>query len=93
MSSQDIRPAWFTLEAGPWSTVVNPDTTYLENGIDDNGDFIIARGQEKTITVSYRLWEPTFPKDQWGHMRDLPYQLAYLDHPEKYVIPLSEAVK
>ena len=93
MSSQDIRPAWFTLEAGPWSTVVNKNTICLENQVGEKSDITIASGQERTLVASYRLWEPTFLDDQWEHVLDLPYQLAYLDYPEKHVIPLSDALK
>lgn len=87
-SNQDFKPVWFTLETRSWSTIIDPDTTCLENGIGDSDDFIVTCGQEQSFTASYQLWEPTFSKSQWENVRNLPYQLVYLDYPEKYSIPL-----
>lgn len=82
-SNQDFKPVWFTLETRSWSTIIDPDTTCLENGIGDSDDFIVTCGQEQSFTASYQLWEPTFSKSQWENVRNLPYQLVYLDYPEK----------
>lgn len=87
---QDCKAPWFELESSSWSTIINQNTTLLENNTDDSDYFIVEAGQEKTFIVTYQLWEGDLSRQQWEHVFELPYRLVYLDYPEKYAVDLTD---
>ena len=65
---QDCKAPWFELESSSWSTIINQNTTLLENNTDDSDYFIVEAGQEKTFIVTYQLWEGDLSRQQWEHV-------------------------
>lgn len=89
-SNEAFYPIWFKAESHPWSTVLDPNATYLENHTEDREYFLVNPGETKIFIISYQLWEPVFSDGQWEEVRSLPYSLTYLDYPIKIIVHLDE---